>query len=458
MTGGRYAAFDRLPPPIEYPPLGWPVGDAVLRPWFDWFALRAVVGWYFPLSRAWAAGVAARGAVERFLPDGKSPVAADCRIERALSVVERKRQAYEIANERWTEVFFGGRQTTPSGLVECEMARALSAHDLMSERRSFVPLRRHVPPVKWSIAPPDAVAAKHERRRAGTDPAFPAPDVIEVEESRRVPSTLGREYWLRFPSPVIAPDDVAWAHVYEPAGGACRSSILFLHGIGMEPEMWRGIVDPVNALVARGFRVIRPEAPWHGRRCPPGYYGGEAIFARGPLGFIDLLQAWVGEVAAWVRWARRTGSERIAVGGVSLGAFTAQLAATAARDWPSEMQPEALILVATTGDVVTSVIRSAIPRKLGLEARMADVGWRPGDFERWRSLFEPSGEPVMDPERIVMLLGVADAVTPYEGGRALAQAWGVPPSNRFVRWQGHFSVSLGLYRDPAPLDRLVAVL
>jgi len=53
---------------------------------------------------------------------------------------------------------------------------------------------------------------------------------------------------------------------------------------------------------------------------------------------------------------------------------------------------------------------------------------------------------------------VADAVTPYEGGRALAQAWGVPPSNRFVRWQGHFSVSLGLYRDPAPLDRLVAVL
>lgn len=53
-----------------------------------------------------------------------------------------------------------------------------------------------------------------------------------------------------------------------------------------------------------------------------------------------------------------------------------------------------------------------------------------------------------------MLLGAADDLTPYAGGLALARRWGVSSENLFRRRQGHFSVSLGLARDAAPLARI----
>jgi hypothetical protein len=60
----------------------------------------------------------------------------------------------------------------------------------------------------------------------------------------------------------------------------------------------------------------------------------------------------------------------------------------------------------------------------------------------------------MDAERIIMVLGHADDVTPSAGGKALARRWQVPAANIFARHQGHFSVSLGILRDRAPLERL----
>ena len=57
-----------------------------------------------------------------------------------------------------------------------------------------------------------------------------------------------------------------------------------------------------------------------------------------------------------------------------------------------------------------------------------------------------------------MLIGESDDLTQHEGGLALAQAWGLPKANLFTRRRGHFSVSLGLLRDRAPLRRLAEIL
>ena len=40
----------------------------------------------------------------------------------------------------------------------------------------------------------------------------------------------------------------------------------------------------------------------------------------------------------------------------------------------------------------------------------------------------------------------------------LMHAWQVPAENLFMPRRGHFSAALGLYHDPAPFDRLRAVL
>ena len=77
---------------------------------------------------------------------------------------------------------------------------------------------------------------------------------------------------------------------------------------------------------------------------------------------------------------------------------------------------------------------------------------------RWRPLVEPADQPAIDLSRIVMVLGDVDTVTPFETGKRFAEKWRIPPANLFVRRQGHFSTALGLYRYPAALDRLAAIV
>ena len=61
-------------------------------------------------------------------------------------------------------------------------------------------------------------------------------------------------------------------------------------------------------------------------------------------------------------------------------------------------------------------------------------------------------------ERIVLLVGQADDLTPAPGGLALGRDWGLPEANFLVRPQGHFSVWFGLLSDPRPLARLSEIL
>jgi len=196
----------------------------------------------------------------------------------------------------------------------------------------------------------------------------------------------------------------------------------------------------------------------HGRRRLPGHWAGEPILSRGPLGLIEHFQAWLAEVGALIAWARGGEGGEVAVGGISLGALTSQLLASVAVNWPRAVRPDALLLIATSGDLDEIGTSGSLVRALGLPPLYEQAGW---DLERrlqWLPLLEPQGMPVVPPEKIVMLLGAADDLTPFPGGLALARRWGLPKANLFVRHQGHFSVSLGLSGAGAPARRLAEIL
>jgi len=452
-----------LPGPAEYPVLhGWP-GSVVLRPWFDRLALRAIARWYFPLSRAWAAALACGGSPEQFIAityaDGaRGRVSAD-RVRRLIETAAARRAAYDAAQAEWEALLFEAPASAPADLVAAQLRRQSAAQTFMESRRFG--LRLHlahaVPPVRWDIVGPDDMPARQQARLVDPAAAFPAPPPQPVAQSHRVPAAHGRVSWLRYVSPVLG--DTAWARVAEPAGSGTDPvpTLIFLHGIAMEPEFWRGTPDLTSGLARQGLRVIHPEGPWHGRRRLDGWYGGEPAMGRGPLGLIELFEAWVAEIAALIGWARQQGGA-VAIGGVSLGALTAQLAATAARQWPASARPDALFLVTTTGDLVHMADNGSLSRTIGLPARMQAAGWDHGGLVRWAPLQEPRGAPAVSAEHIVMVLGQADDLLPYAGGRDLARRWGIPAANLFVRPQGHFSVSLGLGRAPQPIARLVSLL
>lgn len=285
----------------------------------------------------------------------------------------------------------------------------------------------------------------------------PPSHMPKVESSRRVPTASGQDYWIRFASPAAHMGDDVYARVHEPVGIENPPTLIFGHGICVEFDHWRNLVDPIATLPQWGIRVIRPEGPWHGRRVPEGYFGGEMFLSRAPKGEFDYFTAQHREWAVLMDWARKTSTGPTAFGGSSLGAQAAQMAAIRARNWPERLQPDALFLMThceRVGDVATDSDLSDI---WGLHEPLAALGWRKEMQKTSLAKLDPVGLPVMAPDRIVSILGRHDRVTHFASGQRLHEKWGLPEENRFVWPSGHFTVPLRLGRDTRPLDRLRAI-
>lgn len=430
------------------------VGQVFFRPWWDALGVPLVASVYFPLSRAWAAAITA-GDDHRILGQMLGIARPGPVLLRRTAAAARLAALYQRAEGVWRDAFFTPGTRTED-LAQIARRRDRASFRFMIARRGFLPWLRQVPAVRWQVAGPDAVWQRHGGRVRGEEPAYPAPDCPDIQVSGAIATARGRQYWLRFPSPVAG--DSCWAHVYEPTTSPAKTTMIFLHGIAVDGDMWPEAGDAFAALLERGIRIIRPTGPWHGRRMLKGYYGGEPIIARGLSGMLDAFQAALAEVAVLTRWARAQGSGTVVLSGVSLGSLTAQLAATACRPWPADMQPDILFLIATSGSMTDVAFDGSLARSLGIPKRLAEAGWSKEALDPWLALLEPHGEAVMAPERIVMVLGEADDLTPFAGGSALARRWRIPAENLFLRPQGHFSVALGLLCDPAPIDRLLAVI
>jgi Alpha/beta hydrolase domain containing 18 len=437
------------------------MADLLFRPWFDRVALHAVTQWYFPLSRAWAAALEAASDADAFTAAVGPFRLPQAQVARIAAFAVARQAAYEEAAEAWRDSFFASVAASPGRLREMEERRLARAHQAMAARSAFMPLHlaRRLPPIRWRVAGPEAVATRHGARLATAEHRFPQPSPATVEASHEMAGTESRIGWLRFPSTVGGRPDTAWARVGTPLGVKHPPTLVFLHGIAMETEFGRGDGrSMLKGLTGAGIRVIQPEAPWHGRRRMDGFFGGEPVMAQGPLGMIELFQAWIAELAALIAWARETSHGPVAIAGVSLGALTSQLLASAAGSWQASMRPDVLFLVATSGGVIEAGAAGGLAQALGAGARLIEAGWTPEELARWRPLLEPIGVPAVDPQRIIMVLGTADEVTPFDGGAALARQWNLPDANVFVRPQGHFSVAMGLAHRADPLHRLVELL
>jgi len=437
--------------------------DVLLRPWFDDAALRLLANWYFPLSRAWAAAIAAEGSVERFRGLAPCGELTGRLLPGILKQMKRRLDRLDTAAAAWEQAFFGDGPPT----AEAETFRADAAQPLMAARALFAPLHLERPfdAVQWQIEQPDSVTARHGSRLDRPETAFEeALARPAIEASRTMAGDHREDGWLRFDSPVAAAGDTAWARISTPKawrradGRGDEPSLVFTHGIAMEPEWWGEHTTSMTALVDAGVRMIRPEGPWHGRRRLAGFYGGEPVLGRGPAGLLDFFHAHVTEIGILTAWARNAGSGPVAVGGISLGALTAQLVAVAARHWPDEMRPDALFLVTPSRSLTAIAFEGGLTGALGVPDALAGAGWTPLAAAAWAPLLEPIGEPALPADRIVVVLGETDTVTLYAEGEALVRDWGVPEANVFRRPAGHFSASLGLARDDAPLRRFVSVL
>jgi hypothetical protein len=440
-----------------------PIGALVARPWFDALSLRLLSRWFFPLSRLWAAARMADGSIDRFYREvPMDPVPGmDDRLREALDRFEGVREAVNAMEARWQEVFFGPDDVAVHHRVAVEAARRDRRHAYNMTRRHFRFLTkgRKIPMINWDTPTPEAVAADYADALRHPETAYAVPDTFpEVTVSRRVPGPVGDEFWIRFASPSARMGDTVYARVYEPTGVVDPPTIVFGHGVCVEFDHWHGLVDEVFELCRMGIRVVRPEAPWHGRRVPDGRYGGEAFIALAPRGALDIFAAELPEWAVMIDWCRRTGNGPVAVGGSSLGALASQLLATRAQSWPERLQPDAMLLITHCGRHEDAAVNGALARTWQIGEAMTAAGWTDDETHKYLSLLDPLDAPVMAPENIVSVLGSKDRVTPFTSGAPLVKKWGLPPENSFIWRNGHFTVPLALTRNPAPLIRFREIM
>jgi pimeloyl-ACP methyl ester carboxylesterase len=446
------------------PPRNWArtlKGYAFGWAWFDPVSSWALRRLFVPSSLLWAAAEQAGTSAERFLDIAglsKRRISAK-KLDEALRQTAAARGHAAQTEADWQAAFFGGGSESAEALREIEAARFAASHAYNLTRRHFGFLLRSDPPrIRSATQTPDEIAAIYGADFERLSLADVANATAQVEVSKPVERAAGTDYWLRFQSPSSLLGDTVYARVLEPRGVANPPTVIFGHGICIEFDHWRGLIDEARTLRAEGFRVIRPVAPWHGRRRPPGSFGGQPMMARIPGGLFDAFTGAAQEWAVIANWVRGKWDTPLAFGGTSLGALIAQFAAEKIGERSERLRPEGLFLITHSGRMTDATFNGDMAGLLGVDLNAAEHGWNRERIEAGLGLLDPARLPAVKPERIVTVLGKRDRITPFASGLSLIDSWGVPDANRFVWDRGHFSMPLTMIRNPAPVARFREVM
>lgn len=439
------------------------MGGLLALPWLDRLLLLFLKNLFFPLSRLWAAARRAAGNLEAYI--AAAPLERPGRqrlrwLDRILPRFEKLRLKAFSTEQLWELYFFGAEPVAAERLPVVEEMRLDNRTGYNTVRMLFLPL---TPLLKASVyVDPPTTEAVAERYGAGGEDLeslfFPTGEFPLVERSRALPRPYGTDYWLRFPSPSKEMADQVYARVHEPDGVNNPPTLIFGHGICVEFDHYRQLLDEITALTDLGIRVIRPEAPWHGRRVLPGHYGGEQLLSALPTSMIEFLAAQHREWATIINWCRQNSGGAVAVGGSSLGAQTAKAIAVRATGWPGSLQPDALLCITHCTHIAEAALDGELSDIWNLGQAMRDRGWSRELERSWLERLDPPGLPCVPGDRIVSVTGSRDTVTPEWSALEHLRAWQVPRQNIFSYPRGHFSVPLGLINDNAPLKHFAGIL
>jgi len=440
-----------------------PLGRLIARPWLDTVVLHLLKHWYFPLSRLWAAARAADGDVDRFIahvPLEEPSKSQRKTITSALRQFERARLKAFSIEQLWHDYFFGAEPVAEERLPIVEEMRLDFRTDYNMTRKKFSCLRSLVK-TSVSMHPPTPgdVAGRFGENGEKLAEYFALPEQFpEVEVSRSIPTDHGKDYWLRFPSPSRQMNDLVYARVHEPDGIDKPPTLIFGHGMGVEFDHYHQLLDEVTQLTQLGIRVIRPEAPWHGRRVLPGHYGGEQFLSNLPISIFDFVAAQHKEWSTIINWCRNNSSGAVAIGGSSLGAQSAKAIAMSATHWPEKLQPDALLAITHSQHMSEAALDGVLSDIWNLGDAMRAAGWHQDTEKIWLQRIDPQRPACIKGENIVTVFGTEDTVTPIKTALTQMDAWNVPQENRFSYQRGHFSIPLGMLNDNAPLLKFAAVL
>jgi hypothetical protein len=208
-----------------------------------------------------------------------------------------------------------------------------------------------------------------------------------------------------------------WAHTTRPA----RGTMIALHGLTMGTPAIDARVMMVDRWFAAGLDVAMMTLPFHGRRAPAHCrYSGE-LFASWHVGRLnEAVRQSVFDVQRLSRWlATRTGKP-VGILGASLGGYITAVLAALRSD------------LAFAIPIVPAVCLEDLPMRL-LAISRGTTRLRPpctrAELRRAYRVHSPLSYPLRLPrERVLVVGGRGDAVTPVSHAIRLWRHWERPPA------------------------------
>lgn len=222
----------------------------------------------------------------------------------------------------------------------------------------------------------------------------------------------------------IAHADLYDASTHDHSQGA--PTIILLHALMSANDFgYRRIAAHFNK---RGWNALFPHLPYHYSRRPKGYANGALAITTDIIRNAETLRQSVIELRQLMDWSRRRGSQRIALLGTSYGGWVSALTLGL------EMT-DFTVLIQPIVDVPHATFQS--PSSAMMAGLLKTRGINMASISRHAHLTSPMHmTPVTSTDRITVIGGAYDRISPSEALKSLANRWG---GTRYqeVR-QGHF--------------------
>ncbi|MCB9729596.1 MAG: alpha/beta fold hydrolase [Deltaproteobacteria bacterium] len=205
-----------------------------------------------------------------------------------------------------------------------------------------------------------------------------------------------------------------WTH-----DGGPRPTLIAIHGFTADPYWLNEWFFSLPAFYEAGYDVLLMTLPFHGqRRELSAPFSGHGFFAGG----INRLNEAFGQAICDLRvlvdfLLEERGAPQVGVTGVSLGGYTAALAATV----------EPRLAFAVPNVPVASLVDLVLewhPVSALVHSLVAVTGWSIGQLRELLAVHSPlTWRPVIDQERLMVIGGVADRFAPPKHTRLLWEHW-----------------------------------
>jgi len=276
--------------------------------------------------------------------------------------------------------------------------------------------------------------------RADRDAVFRAPAKqprVLARPGRGLETKRGRVELLRFRSPYVPlnpqtsaaylkhrQNGTARAQHWRHADGP-RPTLLVIHGFGASPAWFNAMFFSLVEFFEAGWDIALFTMPFHGgRRGSFTPFNGAELFMGGVVSINEGIIQAICDLQVLLGHLRRTGAPRVGVTGLSLGGYTTAVLASV------ESGLDFAIPNATVCSVPL-VLRQWFPSNVA-EATLARAKRIPQSLvDRALSVHSPLiYSPAIPRERLMVVAGLGDRLTPPEHSVMLWEHWGKPR----LRW------------------------